>query len=149
MKNDDLEYMVEQYGIETYRAAKILKGKPIVHHEEDSDADPERIVCKATLGERNLIGGLGGFAVNLKVTYYSNRSDKAFNNIVRKGLVEAMFESTSTRTAVPCAALFSRLDLGDEVTTDRSLNDNSREYSVTFHFLIAKLAITPVASGVT
>lgn len=145
MKPNDLEWMVEEYAAQLFKANKLIKGKSIVHYEEDKQAKSDRIVCKAAIGERNLVGGIGGFSVDLKVTHYSSGPDR---RLTRKAIVEAMFESPSTRPAVPIAGNFERLDLGDDVSSERSQSDNAREYSATFHFLIAKLANTSLAAGV-
>jgi hypothetical protein len=136
MKTDDLEGLVEEYGIQTFRGSKQFKGKTLVHFEEDQAADSERIVFKATLGDHRLdIPGGGAFNVELKVTYYSSTGDKLQNNLVRKAMLEAMWESTATRAPVRCAEQFQYLLLEDAVSGDRSQTDNARERSVTFNFI--------------
>jgi hypothetical protein len=137
MKTDDLEGLVEEYGIQTFRGSKQFKGKTLVHFEEDQAADSERIVFKATLGDHRLdIPGGGAFNVELKVTYYSSTGDKAQNNLVRKAMLEAMWESTETRPPVACASQIKWMQLQDDVSSDRSQTDNSRERSITFNFIV-------------
>lgn len=136
---NDIESAVEQYGIECFQASKLLKGKSLVHFSEDKSAKPDRIVFKATVGEHRL-DGPGGFSVELKATYYTSTATVPQVNLVKKAMVEAMYESTATRATVPAASDFANLVLLDDVNSEKSNADNYRESSVTFPF-IARLRI--------
>ena len=156
MNERDAEAAVEQYAIELFNSHKLLSKSTIVHYEEDRQAQSERIVCKGLFRGRTLVGGLGGFIVALRVTHYGTTSGKARNSLIRKAIAESMFESLATRPTVPCelaGGVFDpngggRLDLDDEFDSDRTLADNSREYSVTFNFSLVRVANSPVSSGV-
>lgn len=112
----------------------------VVHHEEESRATSNRVVCKATLGSKES-AGIKPWMVSLEVRIIL--TDKAQDVIdLYARAVEETFESPPT---VPSLAGFIYLSLIDEEEEEKDGRSDSRQRVKTYQFHAIESNIEPVS----
>lgn len=127
-----LAYKLETLAIDMLSEHERLAGLSIVHHAEDEPAEINRIVCTATLGEREQ-GGVRPWNVSLEVRVYVTERDA--------GLIEDHSKAVDeTFTAFPQVDSMSEFDYlahtgEDDEDKDAGRDSRQRGKTYTFHAL--------------
>jgi hypothetical protein len=143
MKND-LEYGVEGFIIELYRAHPALKGKELRHLDEDRPAEANCIVVHATQGNHRL-DGPKGYDVEVTATYRAPAGvTPEQSNLVSGAMSDAVF-GVRPKMPLSCQRLFAApgfLMLLDGMTGTRDNTKSLRRREKKFSF-IARLRDQP------
>lgn len=140
MKNS-LEQACETFFIKLFRADPRLKGKEIVHFEEERKAKNFAIIVEAKQGNHNL-AAKGGYDVEVTVELRTPiGAKKANTEIVSAALHEIVYENADPRALnlMAVEAGLSDLLIKDESTSDRQNSTDLRKRMLSFP-LQAKLA---------
>lgn len=134
MKNS-LESAAETFFISLLRSDSRLKGKSIVHFDEEQKAKSNVIVIEAKQGNHNL-AGFGGYDVEVTVEYRAPiGTTSKQNDLVAAALQSIVYGNTVdifTRRDMARNAGFSDLLIKDESTSERSNTSDLRKRTFTF-----------------
>lgn len=141
MKNS-LEFACEDFFLRLFRSDSRLKGKTLVHFDEEQKAKSNAIVVEAKQGNHNL-AGFGGYDVEITVEYRApSKTTKRENDLIASALhtlIYGQIVDVRARALMAKNAGFSDLLIKDESTSDRQNTDNLRKRILVFP-LQAKLA---------
>lgn len=141
MKNS-LEYACEDFFLRLFRSDPRLKGKALVHFDEEQKAKSNAIVVAAKQGNHNL-AGFGGYDVEMTVEYRApGKTTKAQNDLIASALhtiVYGQIVDVRARAQMARNAGFSDLLIKDESTSDRQNTADLRKRILVFP-LQAKMA---------
>lgn len=131
---NSLEFSVETFFIELFKADSRSAGKEIAHFDEDTTGKSNAIVIRAQQGAHNL-AAFGGFDLEVEITYRApiKKASKAEKDAGAKMLTSIVYESTvplATRAAMATAAGLSDLVIKDEASGDRSNSENLRKRTI-------------------
>lgn len=139
MKND-LEYAVESFMIELYRAHPSLKGTKMAHLHESREADTNCIIVEATQGDHRL-DGPKGYDVEVTATYRAEaKVTPQQANLVAGAMSDAVFQARPRKTVAE--KLFGYLLILDDQSSSRDNTKSLRKREKKFN-LIARLKSQP------
>lgn len=124
-----LAYKLETLAIDMLSEHESLAGLAIVHHAEDEQAEINRIVCTAKLGERDQ-GGIRPWMVALEVRVFVTERDAGMIEDYSKA-VDETFETFPT---VASLAEFSYLTFIGEEEEDKDVRREVRQRGKTYNF---------------
>lgn len=133
MKNS-LEFAVEDFFIRLFRATGLLKGKEIVHFEEERKAKANAIIVQGKIGEVNEAGP-GGFDVEMTIEYRAPiNTTKQTNNLVVSAMRDVIYNSQLAVTARRQMAIKAGLEslvIKNESSSDIRNSDSLRHHVLT------------------
>src|SRR6476620_724856 len=120
------ETSVENYGIELLRTDPRLKGRNIVHSDNDARANSNAIVVTAVQGEAEL-DGAAGFKGELTFEYRGSvRSTAAQNDMVAAAITETILASPTRATKAQLACQTPLVLLNEDMASERPDTKDSR-----------------------
>lgn len=128
-----LAYKLETLAIDMLREHESLAGVAIKHHAEDTRAEINRIVCKATLGEQEQ-GGVRPWNVTLEVKALVTERDAG----LIEGYSQAIDETFTTFPAVDSLSAFEYLTFLGEEEEDKDGGRDTRQRVKSYNFHAVK-----------
>lgn len=118
-----------------FRADSRLKGKTIVHFDEEQKAKSNAIIVQAKQGNHSL-AGFGGYELEMNVEYRSTaKASKASTDLVvaaLHGIVYGSILPVRARAKMASDAGLSDLLIKDEASSDRQNSPDLRKRTMTF-----------------
>lgn len=139
MKNS-LEFAVEDFFLRMLRSTSLLKGKELVHFEEERTAKSNAIIVQAKAGNRNLAGP-GGYDLEVMVEFRAPaKTTKRQNDLTAGAIWEtAENQSQAVLQKIKTSAGLEFIVIKDESSSDRQNSQELRKRTMTFP-VQAKLA---------
>lgn len=126
MAKNSWERSIETYFIELFRTDPRLKGRNIVHSDNDAKARANAIVITAVQGEAEL-EGVAGFRGEVTCEYRGSvRSTAAQNDLVALAMQETVLASPSRPTQAQQAFQTPLVLLNEEMSSERPDTKASR-----------------------
>lgn len=137
MKNS-WETSVENYGIELLRTDPRLKGRNIVHSDNDARANSNAIVVTAVQGEA-VLDGFAGYKGDLTFEYRGSiRSKAEQNDLAAAAITETILAAPSRPTTAQLGFWTPIILVNEEMSTERPDTKDFRRRVVKIP-IIAKL----------
>lgn len=133
--SNSLEYSVETFFIELFKADPRSAGKEVCHLDEDTRGKSNAIVVKAQQGAHNL-AAFGGFDLEVEITYRApiKKASKAEKDLTAKMLNSIVYDGSVSQVALQqfrVTAGLADILIRDEAVGSRENTQDLRKRSIT------------------